>query len=494
MNKITNRFVLAIALAWYICTAWFSIGYYHADEHYQIIEFSGIKTGQATGADLAWEFKSQIRSSVQPAFCYVIFKLCSFSSIQDPYLKAFILRLITGLLAVFSIYYFTNACRHLVLPKYQLYFFVTSFFIWFLPFLDVRFSSETWSGLLLLLSVAIVLKENKKTHHYFLIGFLWGLSFLFRFQISFALAGLLLWLVFVKNERFKNIIALSLASTTVILLGTLLDFWFYHNFVFTPLRYFKVNVIEGGADSFGTSPWYYYLHYIFRLSFFPFGILIISSFAFLICRKPASIFVWIILPFLVIHSFIPHKEPRFLFPVINFIPVIFFLAIQEIKITRHKDIYVKCISVLITLLLIINLAGLITSSFKPAGFGRMSITKTIHELKYSRQVNLICFEGSNPYDPWNGRNGPVARFYLDPGISFKNLSSVDQLNPNQFEPQKLNMMVIKNKYIQSKEIQDIIARQGLKKVTQSIPPFFIPFLKIYGGSRTLDEILILYSE
>ena len=37
--------IIALAIVIYGITAWNSHGYYHADEHYQIIEFAGEKLG-----------------------------------------------------------------------------------------------------------------------------------------------------------------------------------------------------------------------------------------------------------------------------------------------------------------------------------------------------------------------------------------------------------------------------------------------------------------
>jgi phosphatidylinositol glycan class B len=39
----------------YVITAIFSNGYHHPDEHYQIVEFTGLKAGWNTGWNLTWE-------------------------------------------------------------------------------------------------------------------------------------------------------------------------------------------------------------------------------------------------------------------------------------------------------------------------------------------------------------------------------------------------------------------------------------------------------
>ena len=162
MKILSDKIILVTAFLWYSLTAFYSVGYIHADEHYQIIEFAGIKEGTHESTDLAWEFHSKVRPSFQPLLCFIIFKVCWFFKVTDPYTKTFVLRLFTGILAVLSIYYFTHSNKHLIKSENWKAFLIISFFTWFIPFINVRFSSETWSGLMLLLTFAIINNKNKK--------------------------------------------------------------------------------------------------------------------------------------------------------------------------------------------------------------------------------------------------------------------------------------------------------------------------------------------
>ena len=145
-----NKSILIIALLVYTLTAFFSIGYFNADEHYQIIEFAGVIDGTNNTSNLPWEYSKKIRSIIQPTIAFAIFKVSSFFSITDPYSKAFILRLITALLSVFVITNFIKEAKRFISSKHWIVFYFLSYFLWFLPFINVRFSSETWSGLFFL--------------------------------------------------------------------------------------------------------------------------------------------------------------------------------------------------------------------------------------------------------------------------------------------------------------------------------------------------------
>ncbi len=485
MRGIPDRVIFISAIIWYIITAYFSVGYFHGDEHYQIIEFSGLKTGTNKPIDMAWEYKAQVRSSVQPVLCYFIFKVCDKLLITDPYIKSFILRLITGVLAAFIIYWLAKTVRRFIDDKYWKPLLIFSFFTWFLPFINVRFSSETWSGLCLLISIILALKENKPIYVYILIGFAIGLTFLFRPQTTMASIGIVLWLIFSKKEKFGKILIIFWTACFVLIIGLLSDYWFYGNWVFTPWNYFKVNIIDGVANNFGVSPWYIYLFDIFRYPFFPIGIVLLLSLLLFVYKQPRNLLTWVIIPFIVVHSLISHKELRFIFPIANLAPAIFFMVISQIKLTHINRIFLVTI---VIILLLVNSVGIFVEGFTPADTGRIALTKAIH-LKYkNRKINLISCPNSNPYTPGNNL---VAMFYKEPDIQFTHTENDEELNRNDIEDNAVNLFVIKKKFLKNIEARDIIEKNGFKYVKEGIDPFYQPILKIYGFN--VDEILVLYS-
>src|SRR5690606_24752862 len=96
-----------------------------------------------------------IRPALQPTICYVVFSALHFFQIDDPYSQTFILRLLTMFLALFVIRFFIKTMLPKINENFQKIFIVLSYFIWFLPFINIRFSSETWSGLLFLLAFSV---------------------------------------------------------------------------------------------------------------------------------------------------------------------------------------------------------------------------------------------------------------------------------------------------------------------------------------------------
>src|SRR5919206_4106439 len=68
------KYWLLIGLAFHLVAAYFNAGYYHYDEHFQILEFANYKLGRVPAESLAWEFHEKIRPWFQPAMAYVLIR------------------------------------------------------------------------------------------------------------------------------------------------------------------------------------------------------------------------------------------------------------------------------------------------------------------------------------------------------------------------------------------------------------------------------------
>lgn len=482
--------IVLIASVIYLVTAFNSLGFYHADEQYQIIEFAGVKLGTHQPNELAWEFKSQIRPSLQPVMCFIFLKILTVFKINDPYLQAFLIRLISALLSVTVITFFIQNTKDFIANKStKTAYYLLSFFLWFTPLISVRFSSETWSGLSFMLALIVFLKNSEHKLAPFKIGTLLGLSFLFRFQIAFAILGFALWLIVVNRSQLTYLIKISVAFIILVFLGFLLDNWFYGEVVFTPWNYFYTNIIEGAASNFGTSPWYYYYTKILRLPTYFIGLPIILSFLIILLKKPKHYILWIVLPFLIGHSLISHKEERFLFPMIYFIPLILIEGYILLTNLIKKQIHQRIINyVLITVFLSINIVGIIAMGQKSAGVGTMEISKYIHEHYGKEKINLVFCSWANPYDPWHGL--PI-KFYSEENLSDKRINTLCELNDSLFTKDAINLFVIRKIDKENIDCFPNMKQDDFHFETQSVPNWIEKITTNYKGFNN-QNILELY--
>lgn len=166
-----------------LITAFFSVGFYHADEHFQVLEFAGYKLGLTPLKDLPWEFHFRMRPALQPAMAVLLHHFFSLFGIENPFAITLILRILsagislTGMWLVYKAFYKTIESR--ILGQW---FLLLSFFLWFAIYNHVRFSSENWSGTLFVIAFAFyVIRKKPGRLFFFSVGVLTGLSFLFRY-------------------------------------------------------------------------------------------------------------------------------------------------------------------------------------------------------------------------------------------------------------------------------------------------------------------------
>ncbi|SDB85870.1 glycosyltransferase family protein [Williamwhitmania taraxaci] len=458
--------VFLVAAVVYLITAYNSHGYYHADEHYQIVEFSGIKLGTHAPSDLAWEYEAKLRPALQPTICFLVFSGLKSTGETNPYTMVMWLRILTALLSLVIITFFIKQTLSLFSRETdKKAYILLSYFLWFIPLLSVRFSSETMSGLMLLLALALL---HKKESNYtpWLLGLVFGLGFLFRFQVAFVIAGIGLWLIFIRNVNFRYLLKIAAVFFLIVGVGTLIDSWFYGQFVFTPFNYYKANILEDVASSFGTSPWYFYLGKLITLPSYFVGIPLAIAFVVVAVYNPRSIYLWCIIPLFVVHSIIPHKEERFLFPIVFLFPIIVMLAWEKVApIFGKRRAYKSIRMALIVLFALANGVGVVAMSVKAAGVGRIGLTKHIHDNYGDKHINLIYNPWCNPYNPW----GLPVKFYLEKDLEWHALDSLGMLTESLIKPNAVNLLVVGVNEAENPVWQVALSQKGFVEEARSIP-------------------------
>src|SRR5690606_36009051 len=210
MPRLPDRWILVVALAVHVAAAWFSTGFHSADEHYQVIAFAEAKLGHQPVEELPWEYAAQVRSAFLPTLCMLVFLAAGSAGMHDPFVLAFLLRLLTALFALWAVRRFTLAVRHLVPAPIWRAFLFGSFLLWYLPFLHARFTGETWSGLFILLALSALLRPAPARHAYLHAGLFLGLAFLCRPPTLVIALGLGLWLAVEKRAQATRLLQLGL--------------------------------------------------------------------------------------------------------------------------------------------------------------------------------------------------------------------------------------------------------------------------------------------
>jgi GPI mannosyltransferase 3 len=340
--------VLILSLLLHLCAAIFSTGYHHYDEHYQILEWTAYKLGLTPVDKLAWEYAAQARPWFQAGIAFSLSRGLDLVGLFNPFWVAMFLRLLSAVLG----WWLTVAlvrCTEFWFPELKIRraAVLGVGLAWFVPYLHARYSSENWSAMCFLLGMLpianFVSQQNSQAaksaqagHADFsrargiglVSGLLWGMAFQFRFHAGLMMVPALVWIIAYAKAWRRLVAGGVLGFLLVTAMGLGIDRWGYGEWVFPAWNYFRINVLESKANEWGVAPFWFYFERFLTLAPPLSTILVIGTVA---CWGLARRFSlsWITLFFVLIHSWVPHKELRFLFPLAQVTPVLTCMAIQK---------------------------------------------------------------------------------------------------------------------------------------------------------------------
>jgi phosphatidylinositol glycan class B len=395
--------------------AYFSVGYYHPDEHFQILEFARWKLDPSRPEPLPWEFAYQIRPAVQPAMVVVIHKILAPFGCSDPFLITFLLRILSASLSFLAMWMMYQRYRMEISNEIlRKWFLLLSFLLWFALYNAVRFTSETWSGAVFMIgfSYLFILVRTPRNMDFFVTGILLGFSFILRYQTGFLIAGYFLWFLIyrlivnkdaslfpgerpAKRTKILQLVFMTLGIIGAMSTGVLIDRWFYGNWVLTAWNYFDQNILADKISGFGIQPWWFYFEDIFIRVIPPFSLVFIfgSLIVFIMLRN--ELLTWTLVPFILIHFLIGHKETRFFYPLIGFLPVIIIKGITIIKenwsITILENNFIRIFA---KIFWIVNCSFILLVFFIPADSQVNMYRKIYHRYPYPVTLYYIT---DDPY-------------------------------------------------------------------------------------------------
>jgi phosphatidylinositol glycan class B len=407
LGKGPPRRALATLALLLLVTAVGSYGYFHPDEHFQVLEFAGYKLGRTQLAELPWEHRAEMRPWLQPALYVGIAKALSFAS-PTGFSLALVYRLLSAALFFGA---FVRVARRMgeglaSVEAFRAHWLVCSM-VSVIPYLAVRPSSESLTTSMFLFAVFPWLgpsAEQPKLSSVLLSGIFMGLSFEMRYQSAFFGVGLLAHMVFVRRVGLRALWAWCTGGVLSVGVGTLADVWGYGHWVCAPYRYLHQNLFQGVAASFGTEPFFAYLYLPIANVAAPTALLLLLGLGCFCVRAPRHALSLSSLVFFVGHSAIAHKEERFMFPLVPLATVALVPAFAQglpdasgparhaarlgaWLFARRRSLGAKC-------LYAANVAALALLALYPLNW--RSQTRIYKFLEHERVGAFVYFEGDRP--------------------------------------------------------------------------------------------------
>lgn len=303
--EVLGRPSVWLIIAWRLVNAFTINTFFQADEYWQALEPAhAMVFGYGY---LTWEWKLGLRSFLHPLLYVVPYKFVDYFNLDYTYLLA-APKVVNALVAIIGDYYLYDLIRLkfrneklAVLVCYLSLFSAWNWFCWCRSFANSLELTTTIVSLYYLYANNILIALITA-----------ALTCLIR-PTSAIIWLIVLPRIFWKNP--KHIITALVVGTLICSLDFLVNYWFYRKAKFPLLSFFRFNVADSLSSFYGVSRLeFYFLQAIpvITLNYLPF-------FLYGIAKTSWSDTKFLLLCYILIFSLIPHKEFRFIYPLMPFI-------------------------------------------------------------------------------------------------------------------------------------------------------------------------------
>lgn len=299
--------------------------WYVPDEYWQTLEVAH-KQVFGYGA-VTWEWQNGIRSYLYPSIVAAIYTILKYTGLDYPealILLPRILQAIVSAVADYSFYKWTGN------RKWALFLILTSWF-WF--YTSGRTLLQTLETALVAVALSLFPFKSGKLGYYEQENPQW--IWLAVLAVFIRPSSAPLWAVLgaynllTTNQGRLKLFVRTYLPIAVVAGGALvaLDSYYYGRLVITPWEFFRFNVLNDIASFYGQHPWHWYLTQgipaLLGINLIP-VLWAISN----ILRRPkenkiGSLLLTAAVLYVAVYSFIPHKEFRFVLPLL---PIFLYLA------------------------------------------------------------------------------------------------------------------------------------------------------------------------
>ncbi|XP_026724793.1 GPI mannosyltransferase 3 [Trichoplusia ni] len=299
--------------------------WYVPDEYWQTLEVAHKQVfGYGT---LTWEWQQGIRSYLYPSVVAGLYTVLKYTGLDYPEALILLPRILQAILSAaadYSFYKWTGG------RKWALFLILTSWF-WF--YTSGRTLLQTLETALVAIALSVFPFKDGKLGYYQQENPQW--IWLAVVSVFLRPTSAPLWIVlgvynlFTTNQGRLKLVVRTYVPIALIAGGALvaLDSYYYGRLIVTPWEFFRFNILHDVASFYGQHPWHWYLTQglpaVLGINLLP-VLWAISK----IARRPKENKVGtLLLAAVALHvaaySFVPHKEFRFVLPLL---PILLYLA------------------------------------------------------------------------------------------------------------------------------------------------------------------------
>lgn len=274
-----------------------------------------------------WEFLEGANNWAWPGLLAVVFKVASLIGLSEPAGYVGLVRVVlaaAGVAAAYGSFRLARAygASTFAASSAAALFALTAPAIYFAP----RPLTETASTLPVVLGLALALQPRARTRQICAGASLLGLSVMFRLLNTYFAAALVAILI-ARRDRRAALAAGGTLAVWVLALG-IMDRLTWGGWFQSAIKYLRFNLVEGRASGWGTSPFGYYWDVLFGSLGLAAAALLLALCLLAARRAPGLLLA--AAGFALAHSLVPHKEGRFLLPLLPVLCGLAAIGLEEL--------------------------------------------------------------------------------------------------------------------------------------------------------------------
>ncbi|XP_046419584.1 GPI mannosyltransferase 3-like [Neodiprion fabricii] len=314
--NLSNRIhkVLLCVIAWRLSSVFLVQTSDVPDEYWQSME---VAHRLAFGyGHLTWEWREGIRSYIYPLLISLIYRILGFFHLDFATLIIIAPRIIQALLSAYADYRFYVWTKN----KWALFSLCTN---WFWYYYASRTLVNTLETSLTTITLSIFPWRDSNTKS---VSYIWIVAWLCVVRPTAAVIWTPLCLYHLLTTPTSGRIVLLLSylriGMTTSSIATLVDTIGYGKFVLSHIEFLRINLIYRVSDFYGTEPFFWYLTIGIPVILGLYYVIFLIG-AWQVVQHPAkfhrqAVMLVVIGWTLAIYSMIPHKEIRFILPLLPF--------------------------------------------------------------------------------------------------------------------------------------------------------------------------------
>ncbi|MBI3558029.1 MAG: hypothetical protein HY074_17330 [Deltaproteobacteria bacterium] len=297
---------------------WYGHGFRYMDEHWQVIEPANHLVHPAWPWSITTEWRDGLRSWIYPWLVSLPMRLAEALGMNDALNIVSFTRMLHGLLAAVAIPLVYLSVDKLTARRSKKSALLAAWMVALWPFAiycGFHTQGDMIGALFVLCGACAPMLLKKESHAYLAAGFAFGIALALKIDLAVAGLGFGIWQLL--GGGMKRALWLVAGVAPLVALVGFVDFVTWGTWFHSVTAHARANLVEGVGNQWGVMPWYGHVLYFFDITSAP-ALLAAAALPFFWSALSKQLrAVWFMnIFFVAVFCAIPHKEKRFLAPLL----------------------------------------------------------------------------------------------------------------------------------------------------------------------------------